>query len=83
MILMVNLKLICNHFAESQYSNLCALCEKPEVCDYPDVNSGYEGALNCLTKGGGDIAWTKTLYVDKYFGVSYKRYELNRMFFKI
>ncbi|KAK7586107.1 hypothetical protein V9T40_003983 [Parthenolecanium corni] len=58
-----------NKRLKSQYSNLCALCEKPEVCDYPDVNSGYEGALNCLTKGGGDIAWTKTLYVDKYFGL--------------
>lgn len=56
-----------NQRLKRQYSNLCALCEHPDICDYPDENSGYEGALNCLTKGGGDIAWTKTMYVDKYF----------------
>ncbi|KAF7987141.1 hypothetical protein HCN44_001796 [Aphidius gifuensis] len=42
---------------------MCALCEKPEVCDYPDKYSGYEGALKC------DIAWTKVLYVKRYFGL--------------
>ena len=57
-------------FAELQYSNLCALCEHPEICDYPDENSGYRGALKCLNEAGGDIAWTKTHFVDEYFGVS-------------
>lgn len=54
---------------KSTYSNLCALCEHPEICDYPDQNSGYEGALRCLTTSGGDVAWTKTIYVEKYFGL--------------
>jgi len=56
-------------FTETRYSNLCALCEHPEACDYPDIYSGYEGALRCLTQNGGEIAWTKVYYVKKHFGV--------------
>lgn len=55
---------------ESRYSNLCALCEHPEICDYPDNFSGYDGALRCLAHNGGQIAWTKVIYVKKFFGVS-------------
>uniref|UniRef100_A0A8D9EQT5 Transferrin n=2 Tax=Cacopsylla melanoneura TaxID=428564 RepID=A0A8D9EQT5_9HEMI len=45
--------------------------EDPEKCDYPDKNSGYEGALNCLTgKNGGDIAWPKIKFVKEYFGLT-------------
>nr|BAN20810.1 transferrin [Riptortus pedestris] len=53
------------------YSNLCELCEHPETCDYPDKNSGYEGALRCLAKAGGEVAWTKVIYVKKFFGMPY------------
>lgn len=56
--------------AEEKYSNLCALCEHPEKCDYPDNFSGYEGALRCLAFNGGQVAWTKVIYVRKFFGVS-------------
>jgi hypothetical protein len=55
--------------SEETYSNLCALCERPEVCDYPDAYSGYDGALRCLTHNGGDVAWTKATYVRQYFGL--------------
>lgn len=55
--------------AETKYSNLCALCEHPEVCDYPDKYSGYDGALRCLSEHGGQVAWTKVYYVKKHFGV--------------
>lgn len=48
---------------------MCALCEKPEVCDYPDIYSGYEGALRCLARNGGDVAWTKVIYVKRFFGL--------------
>lgn len=48
---------------------MCALCEKPEVCDYPDIYSGYEGALRCLAHNGGEIAWTKVIYVKRFFGL--------------
>ncbi|XP_029052771.2 transferrin [Osmia bicornis bicornis] len=51
------------------YSNMCALCEKPDVCDYPDLYSGYEGALRCLAHNGGEVAWTKVIYVKRFFGL--------------
>uniref|UniRef100_A0A8D8XPF4 Transferrin n=1 Tax=Cacopsylla melanoneura TaxID=428564 RepID=A0A8D8XPF4_9HEMI len=60
-----------NEAWKKKYSNLCDLCEDPAKCDYPDKNSGYEGALNCLTgKNGGDIAWTKIKFVKEYFGLT-------------
>jgi hypothetical protein len=55
--------------AETRYSNLCALCEHPDICNYPDYYSGYDGALRCLSEHGGDVAWTKVYYVKKHFGV--------------
>lgn len=62
---------------EKKYKNLCQLCEHPEKCNYPDIYSGYEGALRCLAHNGGDIAWTKVIYVRKFFGVL----NLNNFFF--
>lgn len=55
---------------ERRYSNLCALCEDPVKCDYPDKYSGYEGAIRCLVENGGDVAFTKVIYVRRFFGVS-------------
>ncbi|XP_063381621.1 transferrin isoform X2 [Cydia fagiglandana] len=54
---------------KAQYSQLCALCEHPEICDYPDNFSGYEGALRCLAHNGGQVAFTKVIYVRKFFGL--------------
>jgi melanoma-associated antigen p97 len=54
---------------KKKYSNLCALCEHPEICDYPDNFSGYDGALRCLAHNGGQVAWTKVIYVRKFFGL--------------
>ncbi|XP_018576299.1 transferrin [Anoplophora glabripennis] len=59
----INLKL------KKKYSNLCELCEHPDVCDYPDNFSGYDGALRCLAHNGGQVAWTKVIYVRKFFGL--------------
>ncbi|XP_018318622.1 transferrin [Agrilus planipennis] len=59
----INLKL------KQKYANLCELCEKPEKCDYPDKFSGYDGALRCLAHNNGQIAWTKVIYVRKFFGL--------------
>lgn len=50
---------------------MCQLCEDPVKCDYPDKYSGYEGAIKCLAENGGDVAFTKVIYVKRYFGVSY------------
>ncbi|PNF38524.1 Transferrin [Cryptotermes secundus] len=58
-----------NQALKVRYSNLCALCEHPDVCDYPDYYSGYDGALRCLSEHGGDVAWTKVYYVKKHFGL--------------
>ncbi|CAK9824828.1 unnamed protein product [Anthophora retusa] len=58
-----------NRRLKETYSNMCALCEKPEVCDYPDIFSGYEGALRCLAHNGGEVAWTKVIYVKRFFGL--------------
>ncbi|OAD51936.1 Transferrin [Eufriesea mexicana] len=58
-----------NRRLKETYSNMCALCEKPEICDYPDIYSGYEGALRCLAHNGGEVAWTKVIYVKRFFGL--------------
>ncbi|PSN50992.1 Transferrin [Blattella germanica] len=55
---------------ERKYTNLCALCEHPDVCDYPDKYSGYDGALRCLSEHGGQVAWTKVYFVKKHFGLA-------------
>ncbi|XP_055585665.1 transferrin [Uranotaenia lowii] len=58
-----------NRQLKKTYPNLCALCERPEVCDYPDKYSGYDGAIRCLVENNGDVAFTKVIYVNKYFGL--------------
>nr|Q26643.1 RecName: Full=Transferrin; Flags: Precursor [Sarcophaga peregrina]BAA06067.1 transferrin precursor [Sarcophaga peregrina] len=54
---------------KKKYPNLCALCEKPEQCNYPDKFSGYDGAIRCLDKGKGEVAFTKVQFIKKYFGM--------------
>lgn len=54
---------------KESYSNMCALCEHPDVCNYPDRYSGYDGALRCLAHNGGQVAWTKVIYVKRFFGL--------------
>ncbi|XP_075975196.1 transferrin 1 [Anticarsia gemmatalis] len=54
---------------KAQYSQLCALCEHPDKCDYPDNYSGYDGAIRCLATNGGQVAFTKVIYVRKFFGL--------------
>lgn len=57
--------------AEKKYSNLCALCEFPDKCNYPDKYSGYDGAIRCLVERNADVAFTKVIYVRRFFGVSF------------
>ncbi|GBP00867.1 Transferrin [Eumeta japonica] len=58
-----------NSYWKSKYSQLCALCEDPKKCNYPDNFSGYEGALRCLAHNGGQVAFTKVIFVRKFFGL--------------
>lgn len=58
---------------EKRYANLCQLCEYPVKCNYPDKYSGYEGAIKCLAINGGEVAFTKVIYVRRYFGVCMQR----------
>lgn len=45
------------------------MCLEPFKCNYPDKYSGYDGAIRCLVERGGDVAFTKVIYVRRYFGV--------------
>lgn len=54
---------------EKRYPNLCSLCEDSINCNYPDKYSGYEGAIKCLAEKGGDVAFTKVIFVKRFFGV--------------
>lgn len=65
---------------EKRYSNLCALCEDPVKCDYPDKYSGYDGSIRCLAENGGDVAFTKVIYVKRHFGVSVLEQNRGRAF---
>ncbi|XP_057331464.1 transferrin [Microplitis mediator] len=58
-----------NKKLKEKYSNMCALCEDPVKCDYPDKFSGYDGALRCLAHNGGQVAFTKVIYVKRFFGL--------------
>lgn len=58
-----------NRLLKKRYSNLCELCERPDICDYPDKYSGYDGAIRCLVENNGDVAFTKVIFVNKYFGL--------------
>ncbi|XP_063705234.1 transferrin [Culicoides brevitarsis] len=58
-----------NEVFKKRYSNLCALCEDPAKCDYPDKYSGYDGAVRCVVEGQGDVAFTKTYFVKKHFNI--------------
>ncbi|KAG8041094.1 hypothetical protein G9C98_002082 [Cotesia typhae] len=58
-----------NKKLKEKYSNMCELCEDPVKCDYPDKFSGYEGALRCLAHNGGQVAFTKVIYVKRFFGL--------------
>lgn len=52
-----------------RYANLCERCDAPAQCGKQDKYAGYEGAIRCLVENGGDVAFTKTIFVRKYFGL--------------
>uniref|UniRef100_A0A182TBM8 Transferrin n=1 Tax=Anopheles maculatus TaxID=74869 RepID=A0A182TBM8_9DIPT len=54
---------------KGRYANLCERCDQPQRCAKDDRFAGYEGAIRCLVENGGDVAFTKTIFVRKYFGL--------------
>uniref|UniRef100_A0A182N8I6 Transferrin n=1 Tax=Anopheles dirus TaxID=7168 RepID=A0A182N8I6_9DIPT len=54
---------------KGRYANLCERCEQPQRCAKDDRYAGYEGAIRCLVENGGDVAFSKTINVRKYFGL--------------
>lgn len=54
---------------KGRYANLCERCDQPQRCAKDDRFAGYEGAIRCLVENGGDVAFSKTIYVRKYFGL--------------
>lgn len=43
-----------------------------------DPFAGYEGAIDCVVRGGGDIAWTKLSAVKEYFDERKQRVSIGR-----
>ncbi|XP_053678924.1 transferrin [Anopheles nili] len=54
---------------KDRYSSLCQRCSNPQQCAKDDKYAGYGGAIRCLVENGGDVAFTKTIFVRKYFGL--------------
>lgn len=42
--------------------------------------SGYDGSILCLAENGGDVAFTKVIYVRKYFGVSWSPFRVDKLY---
>jgi len=50
---------------------LCALCDDKTTCSYDNTpHHGHFGALQCLTRGNGKVAYVALHYVHEYLGVS-------------
>lgn len=52
---------------EKMHPSLCSLCKDPLSCSMSDEYSGYEGAIQCLLDGAGQVAFTTIDAVDKFF----------------
>jgi len=54
-----------------KYPELCALCDNQATCSYNNKqHHGHIGALQCLTRGNGKVAYVALKYVQEYLGVS-------------
>ncbi|XP_063216183.1 transferrin-like [Bacillus rossius redtenbacheri] len=54
-----------------QFPQMCSLCDRPDTCSYkPGLASNHYGALDCLLRGGGDVAYVEAASVRSYFGVA-------------
>lgn len=52
-----------------KYPELCALCDNKSNCSYNiKEHHGHIGALQCLTRGNGKVAYAALQYVQEYLG---------------
>nr|CAD7599118.1 unnamed protein product [Timema genevievae] len=52
-------------------SKLCALCDLPSTCEYrAGISSNHLGALECLHRGLGDVAYVDREIIKTYFGMA-------------
>nr|CAD7439378.1 unnamed protein product [Timema bartmani] len=52
-------------------SKLCALCDVPSTCEYrAGISSNHLGALECLHRGLGDVAYVDREIIKTYFGMA-------------
>ncbi|XP_012525647.1 transferrin [Monomorium pharaonis] len=56
-----------NEELKRKYPELCALCDNTADCSYnDDEHHGHIGALECLTRGDGKVAYVALKYVQEY-----------------
>lgn len=69
-------------FAENKYPELCALCDNQATCSYNNkIKHGHFGALECLARRNGKVAYAALNYVREYFKVSERSVFRIRMYF--
>uniref|UniRef100_A0A1V1FVP3 Transferrin n=1 Tax=Reticulitermes speratus TaxID=60591 RepID=A0A1V1FVP3_9NEOP len=57
-----------NKNLKRKYPKLCELCDSKRDCSQNlHTNGNQNAALDCLTKGGGNVAYVENYYVKKYF----------------
>ncbi|XP_055389924.1 transferrin-like [Condylostylus longicornis] len=59
---------------KSRFLNLCKLCNNPIDCSNNDKYASYDGAINCLHDGYGDIAFTRMSSVKQFFNIKPENY---------
>ncbi|TGZ55687.1 Transferrin [Temnothorax longispinosus] len=56
---------------KKKYPELCALCDNEVTCSYDNMDHhGHIGALQCLARGKGKVAYAALNYVQNYLKVS-------------
>lgn len=71
LILIYILILINFFFTENKYPELCDLCDDRATCTYNNMEKhGHLGALKCLARRDGKVAYVALSYVNEYLKVS-------------
>ncbi|XP_055389927.1 uncharacterized protein LOC129618922 [Condylostylus longicornis] len=55
---------------KKKYPNLCQICDNPVECDENDKYANFNGSIECLINGEGDVAFTTREDIRQYFGLT-------------